>query len=186
MGREFLVDFGQDLARGLQLKLVVAVDGALEDGSSVIDLSGLSFARTHDDIEAVYLVDLKGEFLYLLVCLRTVDDNVVGVEAVVFNLVAEHTLERLYVESLSDLLDDVGYIGVGLTRTDKANGTFGGVISGADDVRQPSSGWSGLSNDPAVGSQRGESVNVNTKLPKHSQNPKSKLTKFTINPNYAD
>lgn len=164
MSRELLIDFGQNGSRSLKLQLVVAVNGTLENGGSGIDFTGLSFSRAHDDINAINLIDLESELFDLLINLGTVDDDVVSIEAVVLNLVAQNTLKWLDLERFSTPFDDVGDISVGLSRTEETSSALRGIVGSTDYIRHSASSRGSLSNDPGVSSQGRESVNVGTEL----------------------
>jgi hypothetical protein len=147
--------------------LVVAIGSPFKDGSPVVSLAGLSFSGAHDYIEAVGLINFESELVYLLVDIGAVDDHVVAVEAIVLDLVAQNSLERLYVEGFGASFDDVGDIGVGLAWANEAKSTLRRIIGCAHHIGHSSSGGSSLTNNPRMGSNARESVNVNTKLPEH-------------------
>lgn len=103
-----LGNLAENSAGVLGLEVVVLVQLTLEDGGTSLTLGGLTLTSGHDDINGVNLVDLKGGILDLLVNIGALDDGLVTIDDVALELVAQNTLERLALENLGNLADDLG------------------------------------------------------------------------------
>lgn len=116
-GPKSLVSFGQQSARALHLETVGLVNSALVDGGSGFTLAGLAFTSAHNNVQAVDFVLFEVDDVDLVLEVRLVDDDLVGVDNVTLHLVRQNTFNGLAVEDFSDLLDNVGNVLVLLNGT---------------------------------------------------------------------
>jgi hypothetical protein len=106
-GGKSLVSFGQQSTRALHLETVGLVNSALVDGGSGFTFTGLAFTSAHNNIQTVDFILFEVECVDLVLEVRLVEDDLVGVDNVTLHLVRQNTFNGLAVEDFSDFLNNV-------------------------------------------------------------------------------
>jgi len=161
-----LGDLAENRAGVLGLEVVVLVQLTLEDGGTSLTLRSLTLTSGHNDINGVNLIDLEGGILNLLVNIGALDNGLVTIDDVALELVAQNTLERLALEHLGNLTDDLGTLLVGVSWADEAVNALSGEVSSADGISGATGGGNlgALTADDGVSNLNDEAVDVNTEV----------------------
>ncbi len=159
--RESFVDLDKEGACALHLQVVDLVELALEHSAAGLVLLGLTLAGGDVHVE---LEDIAGSELVLLHGLSAdgpVDDDLVAVNGVLFDLVGEDTLHGVALELLGNSLNNISHIRVGGTNTDLAHASLERVLSGEDHISLAASDGT-ITDDSGSGSVGSVAVEVST------------------------
>eukprot|EP00438_Fugacium_kawagutii_P007504 Skav228324 [mRNA] locus=scaffold4117:223904:224329:- [translate_table: standard] len=101
--RKAFLHFRDELPGLLCLQAVHVLHSSLVDGVSDLRLLAFAFTGGHDNVNAIDLVQLKLEFLHLLLSGLCANDGAVSINHVLLELMRKNTLHGFHLEVFSNL-----------------------------------------------------------------------------------
>mmetsp|Transcript_56291 Transcript_56291/g.89377 ORF Transcript_56291/g.89377 Transcript_56291/m.89377 type:complete len:241 (-) Transcript_56291:233-955(-) len=143
----------------LGLEHVIHSRSPLVHSVSHLGLLAFAFPSRHHNVDAIHLVHLKLDLVYLLFSCLCTNDALVAINDVFFHLVRQDTLHRLALELLCDFAEHLGDLGVCVAHLYKTQRRLGCIPSCHDGICSSVLSLL-LSNDNSVSCCSNESINV--------------------------
>lgn len=143
------VDFVHELSSVLSLEVVLLRELSLVDGGSELRFLWLSLSGGDEDIDGKDLVDLEFGWVSLLVEGLLVEDDVVSIDEVLFDLMREDSLDGVNLIGVSDFLEGFSDLLVGVAWLEESEGSLGLLVGSQNNISFSSSndGVLGLADD---------------------------------------
>ena len=140
--RIVIQDLVEELSALLDLEIVGSVHCSFVDSATKISFFGFTLSRTHIDVQSKHIVNGKLLGLHSLVESFLIEDHLVAIDQVLFQLVRKDTFKGAHLVRISDLLDHLSNLVVVVTWLDQAKGSLGGVVGSQNNIGFFASHWS--------------------------------------------